>query len=177
VKIKTILFFSILTAFLVPNVCGARVDVSTDASAQIEMNLRLEIPNNLYLRIGTPGSQVDTVRFNVTGLPQSQPKVQGDYRPIIEINSNIPTGCDLSADSTGGLRGPAANIPFSSISFEGTGALASIKGTFNGTADQTIYHISGKGKKQGTLSFVYNNTYGYPPGTYTGTVTFTLSTP
>lgn len=153
------------------------MDVSTDASAQIEMNLRLEIPNKLYLRIGTPGSQVDTVRFNVTGLPQSQPKVEGDYRPVIEINSNMPTGCDLTADSTGGLRGPAANIPITTISFEGMGAFSNVKGTFNGTVDQKIYRIPGKGKKQGILSFVYNNTYGYPPGTYVGTVTFTLSTP
>jgi hypothetical protein len=177
VKIKTILFFSIFTAFFVPDISWARVDVSTDAAAQIEMNLRLEIPQRLYLRIGTPGSQIDTVRFNVTGLPQAQPKVEGDYHPIIEINSNMPSGCDLTADSTGGLRGPASIIPFTSISFEGTGAFTNVKGSFNGTADQKVYHISGKGKKQGTLNFFYNNTYAYPPGTYVGTVTFTLAAP
>jgi hypothetical protein len=155
----------------------ARVDVSTDSAAQIEMNMRLEIPTNLSLRIGTKGSQVDTVRFNVTGLPEAQPRVEGDLHPTIEISSNLPTGCDLSADSTGGLKGAAAKIPFTAISFEGTGALSSIKGTFNATADQKLQRLAGKGKRQGAMRFVYNNTYKYPPGIYMGTVIFTLSTP
>ena len=155
----------------------ARVDVSTDAPAQIELNMRLEIPTNLLLRIGTKGSLVDTVRFNVTGLPEAQPRVEGDLHPTIEISSNLPTGCDLSADSTMGLKGEAAKIPFTAISFEGTGSLSGIKGSFNGSADQKIKRIAGKGKRKGAMRFVYNNTYKYPPGIYMGTVIFTLSTP
>jgi len=167
------LFFIILSA----QAAHARVDTSTDASAQIELNVRLEIPTHLFLRIGTPGSTVDTVRFNVTGIPQAQPQVQGDLIPMIAIRSNAPTGCELTADSSGGLRGPAGTIPFSSISFEGTSAFSNVKGKFNQTANQKMMRIYGTGMKEGSMRFIYNNTYKYPPGMYVGTVTYTLSTP
>lgn len=155
----------------------ARVDVQQDTAAQIEMNVRLEIPTHLSLKIGTQGTQVDTVSFNVTGLPQAQPRVEGDLHPVIELSSNLPTGCDLTADSTAGLVGATTTIPFTTISFQGTGALSGVKGIFTGTANQKIHHLGGKGKGNGAMGFVYNNTYKYPPGIYTGTVTFTLSTP
>lgn len=167
------LFFIIFSA----QAAHARVDTSTDASAQIELNVRLEIPTHLFLKIGTPGSKVDTVRFNVTGIPQVQPRVQGDLTPMIAVRSNASTGCELTADSSGGLKGPAATIPFSSISFEGTNAFSNIKGKFNQTANQKILRIYGRGWKEGRMRFVYNNTYKYPPGMYVGTVTYTLSTP
>lgn len=176
-RTKTAVFFSILIAFFSSAPAIARVSISNDASAQIEMDLLVEIPTNLSLRIGAPGSTIDTVRFNVTGLPASQPTVQGDYRPPIEVSSNLPSGSVLTADSTGGLRGPAADIPFTTISFEGTGSFSGMRGTFNGTANQRLDRIPGRGKRNGTIRFTYHNTSGYPPGTYTGTVTFTLSVP
>jgi len=174
---RKIAIFLILFVAFSESFAFARVDVSTDAPAQVELNMRLEIPTNLLLRIGMKGNQVDTVTFNVTGLPEDQPRVIGNLRPFMEVSSNLPTGCELTADSTGGLKGPAATIPFTSIAFEGTGTLSGVKGTFNGAAGQRIYRSGGKGQKHGTMRFVYNNTYKYAPGIYTGVVTFTLSTP
>lgn len=176
----TIKFIFIITLFaaIIGHSWGER-DTGHGTSAQVDLDLRLEVRSYLLLQIGSSGTQVDTVQFLVNDIPENQPLVEGDYQPLVQISSNIGRSfaISLSADSSGGLHGEGGTMPFSIIRWEGTGDLSGSNGTFNGTANQSIFHFPGKGERKGSLRFFYRNTYDYPPGIYQGTVTFTLSAP
>ncbi len=177
IKIKLLMVIAIIL-ILTSNGWGER-NIGIGTSAQVDLDLRLEISSYLSLQIGSPGTYVDTVIFNVTDIPENQPFVKGEYQPPIQITTNMGkgVGINLTADSTVGLLGKSGKMPFSVISWIGTGDLYGSKGNFDGTANQPMIRISGKGKREGTFKFIYRNTYDYPPGTYAGTITFTLSSP
>ncbi len=173
-------FFIVIVFFgILGDLDWGRRDMVTNSSAQVELDLRLEIMSSVSLQIGSPGMHIDTVRFHVNDIPENQPFVEGDYQPPVQILTNLGTlnSVNLTADSAGGLFGPSGKMPFSVISWEGTGDLAGQKGRFDGTPNQQIIRFSGKGKRVGNLKFIYRNTYDYPPGTYYGTIIYTLSSP
>ena len=154
-------------------------DVGSGTSAQVDLDLRFEVPSYLLLQIGSPGIQIDTVSFLVNDIPENQPFVEGDYQPPIFIRTNISSFSiiSLTADSSVGLTGETATMPFSIIRWEGTGDLSGSQGIFNGATNQPIIHFSGKSERKGNLKFIYRNSYDYQPGIYQGTIIFTLSTP
>lgn len=168
----------VLLSFLGEPGWGRR-DIAMNTSAQVELDLRLEISGFLSLQIGSPGTHIDTIRFYVNDIPENQPFVEGDYQPPVQILSNlgVMNSVILTADSSGGLFGPSANMPFSVINWEGMGDFIGQKGRFDGTPNQQIVRFSGKGEKVGSFKFIYRNTYDYPPGTYHGTIIYTLSSP
>ena len=155
----------------------AESDTSAGGSAQARLNFQVEIPSILYLRIGSEGMTVDTVSFDVTDIPESQSSVKGEPGVVVEVGALVRGNrwVTLRADSSRGLRSGSNTMPFSTISWSGTGDFASSSGTFNGRTNQRIWRERGSGFRSGTFTFTYDNSYTYPPGTYSGQVTYTLS--
>jgi hypothetical protein len=82
----------------------------------------------------------------------------------------------LAANSNTALNnGAGGTINFDQISWTGTGSFGS--DTFNNGIAQQVAQFTGSGNRTGTFSFTYANANYYDTGTYTGQVTYTLSSP
>ncbi len=150
--------------------------------AVVRLNFEVRAAEVLHLRIGSAGATIDEVGFDVTDIPEIQPTVAGDLDPEVRVGALVADGATvtLSADSSTDLLGAvtAANLPFSTISCTGTGDFSTVSNlAFDGTVNQSIWQDTGRGWRSGTFSFTYTNSYSYPPDTYNGQVTYTLSSP
>jgi len=153
---------------------------STGDPALVHLDFQVNLPTILFLRIGSAGNTIDTVSFSVTDIPENQPTVPGSLSPDVRVGAIVADNAPirLRADSSGDMLSGGDNMPFSTISCTGTGDFSSVSGlAFDTTANQLIWSSTGRGFRQGTFAYTYTNSYDYPPGTYTGTVTYTLSAP
>ena len=158
----------------------AESDVGINSDAVVRLDFQVNLPQILYLRIGTSGETIDTVTFNVTDVPQNQPTVDGDNSPEVRVGAIVADGATviLSADSSTDMVGSTTNMPFTTISCSGTNSFSSVNDlAFDGTTNQQIWQGTGRGWRSGTFSYTYANSYDYPPDTYNGQVIYTLSSP
>lgn len=162
-------------------VCFYTADLSGQGRvvAQEPVDIVILAASGVNLRIGTSGATIDVVSFTVSQFPGSGsvPGVSSGANPV-PVRATSTTGNAtkiLTADSSIPLNdGASHTIPFTEISWTGANEVPS--GTFTGTPSQQILMTTSQ-VTQGTMSFTYANTIYVPPGTYTGRVTYTLSSP
>lgn len=180
--IKTFLTARLLVAFLaallLPATAGAESNVGVGGSTSVQLDFEIEIPTILFLRIGSTGAgSIDTVEFDVGNIPEEQPVVN-NTTPAVTVQVGAIVGSSnsviLQANSASALTDGTNTIPFSTISW--TGSVDFGPGAFGGTAADPIASFTGPGLRQGEFDFSYTSGY-YPPGLYTGSVTYTLSSP
>jgi hypothetical protein len=99
-------------------------------------------------------------------------------------NNSAGVGATLTANSSTALsNGAGGTIPFSQISWvssgngDGTNPQPFPSGTFTGGATQTIGTIARNQWAESCMTFSYLNAGVRAAGTYTGTVTYTLTAP
>jgi len=160
----------------------AESDVGINSDAMVHLDFQVNLPQILYLRIGSSGGTIDTVGFDVTDIPQNQPTVTSINVPEVRVGAIVADGATvtLSADSSTDMVGSTTgtNMPFSTISCSGSGNFSSVSDlVFDGTASQKIWQGTGRGFRSGNFSYTYANSYDYPPDTYNGQVIYTLSSP
>lgn len=145
----------------------------------VHLDFAVNIPAVLFLRVGSAGGTIDTVTFNVTDIPENQPTVNGDITPILRVGAMTPIAqtITLTANSSTPLSdGGTGTMPFSTISYSASAPFNVSSTAFNATTNQQIWQGTGPGFRDGTMSFVYTNSYNYG-GNYTGQVIFTLASP
>jgi len=160
----------------------AESDVGRNSDAVVHLDFQVRLPQILFLRIGSSGATVDTVGFDVKDVPENQSTVDGDNSPEVRVGAIVANNATvtLSADSSKEMvgSGTGTKMPFSTISCTGSGNFSSVSDlAFDGTASQQIWQGTGRGFRSGTFSYTYANSYDYPPDTYDGQVTYTLSSP
>jgi hypothetical protein len=74
------------------------------------------------------------------------------------------------------LRSGVLTLPASTITWTAAGA-GFVAGTLNRTTAQTVGTWVGSGARTGNQSLLFANAWTYPIGTYTLTMTYTLSSP
>ena len=144
------------------------------------LNFQVTIPSIVQLQIGSAGGTIDTVHFNVTDFADVQPTIAGDLAPVVKVHTVVASGAavNLTANSSTPMNdGAGHDLPFTTISYAGTGDFSAVSGTFNGTAAQSIWSSTGRVNLNGTFAFTYHNSDTYDPGTYNGQVTYTLASP
>ena len=178
-EVKT--FFSVMLAaslFLGLLSAPALADSGSGASkATAQLNFQINIPTILYLQVGSAAG-VDTVICNLNTLPGTPVAMNNGLNPVpVIMRAIVPKDqpVKLTADSSSGLAGPGDTIPFSQISWNGGAAWTAT--TFNGNIAQPLYTFAGPGERREDISFTYANSTIYAADTYTGTVTYTLSSP
>jgi hypothetical protein len=158
----------------------AMAEQSSGVGAQsVNLNFAVNIPAVLFLRVGSAGGTIDTVTFNVTDIPENEPTVAGDVTPVLRVGAMTPatSTVTLTADSSTPLSdGGTGTMPFSQISYAASAPFSVLDTAFNGTTNQQIWQGTGPGFRDGTMNFVYTNSYSYG-GNYTGQVTFTVASP
>lgn len=176
-----VLGFVIAVLFCSPGPAVAESDVAVGGgNAQVSLDFQIQIPTILYLRVGSAGGTVDTVTFNVTDFPGSGEVAgtsSGAYPVPVELRAIVATGetITLRADSSGGLTGGLTTIPFNEIRWDATAPFTTDR--FDTSNNQPLEQFTDSGSRTGTYAFYYDNDTEYPTGTYTGTVTYTLSSP
>ncbi len=178
IMLNRILFLLIIiSVILIAGPAGAGSDTGVDSPAEVEMNIQLDIPPHVSLRIGSGGTVIDTVTFIVTGTPRDMPVVTSEIAPEVVISTNVNTGITLRADSSSALVGELQTIPFTAISFQGTGEFEGAEAPFDGSPSQTIRSFGARGTYSGRFNFTFQNRYEFQPGDYSGTVFFTVTSP
>jgi hypothetical protein len=175
-KLMTSIIVVAVLLMLTADAWARRIE-ATNTSAEVELELRLYIPSIVSVQIGTAGKVVDTVAFYAKESPLRMPVVRSDVNPPIIITSNTPQGATLLVDSSAGLKSDDNIIPLSVICWKGTEDLSGSEGCFDGSTNQRLRSFPGKGSWKGSYIFEYKNSSKYPPGTYTGRITYTLTTP
>jgi hypothetical protein len=142
-------------------------------------------------------AQVDTstLNANIGGLARLSlssttltfPDADPDTVPII---SGVPSPLTITAKARAGqgmtvtltvranndLRSGVNTIPAGMISWTASGA-GFVGGTLSSTAARTVASWAGSGVRTGTQTYAFQNRWTYPTGTYTLTMTYTLSAP
>jgi hypothetical protein len=178
---RKLLVSAIATLVAAPTLVSADSDFAiggagTNASANLDF--QIVIPEFVFFRVGTAGS-VDRVDFDLvtaatqpgTGPVNATGGVgdgaDGDLD--VEIITNA-TGLTIGA--TGGDLSSGSNlIPFTDITAADGG---DIPVPAFGTVGVAVPGVPGT--LNDTWSYTYNNDTVYPPGTYAGTVTYTVTT-
>lgn len=160
----------------------AESNFAVGGSATARLDFSIAIPTILYLQVGTVGATVDVVSCTLANIPGTgavkMTSSGGDPVPV-RVAALVPAAATirLLADSSAALSNGASKIPFDQISWVagGTGGFSS--GTFDTNSGQVLNTFTGSGDRTGNYVFSYANKNFYDTGTYTGQVTYTLSSP
>lgn len=109
--------------------------------------------------------------------PDAVPNIQASQGPITVTAKarTSPNGTvTLTVRATDQLRSGLNTIPASSVTWVATGGGFS-GGTLSETTAQTAATWTGSGVRTGTQTFFFRNLWSYATGTYTLTITYTLS--
>lgn len=159
----------------------AESNLAVGGSATARLDFAITIPTILYLQIGTVGATIDVVSCTLADIPGTgavamTPNGANPVPVRVAALVGAAAAVRLLANSSTALsNGAGGNIPFDQISWAAGGAFSA--GTFNNGAAQVLDAFAGSGNRTGTYTFSYANANYYDTGTYTGRVTYTLSSP
>jgi hypothetical protein len=146
--------------------CPSGADAQTD-TATLNANLsgiaRLSLSSNT---ITFPDADPDTV-------PQI-PSTPATIAITAKARATPGGAVTLTVRATDHLRSGVNTIPAGNITWTATGA-GFTGGTLSSTVSQPVGSWTGSGVRSGTVSFRFLNLWSYATGTYTLTMTFTLS--
>jgi hypothetical protein len=111
--------------------------------------------------------------------PDLVPQVPGTPGPLaitVRARTTLNATLRLSVLASDDLRSGMRTIPASSITWTATGA-GFVAGTLNRTTPQTVGSWVNSGVRIGTQGLLFRNLWTHPTGTYTLTMTYTLSSP
>jgi hypothetical protein len=106
--------------------------------------------------------------------PGSSGSIAANENPISVSITVIPSGTNwtLTVLANGDLISGADTVAISNVTWTATGA-SFVGGTLSKTSSHSVG--SGLNSRSGTLSFSLANSWSYPTGTYTQTITFTAT--
>lgn len=180
-KLNKLVIASLITAVAtLPQFAAADSDLSfggTGTTAQASLDFRIVIPDFVFFQVGSAGNTVDRIDYD---LGTTEPgtgtfNATGGTTPVDgQVNVTLITNAaDVSIAATGGdlLGGvTGATIPFDDITASATGAID--VPDFGGTVNVT----PGSFSLTDTWSYTYDNSTVYDADTYTGQVTYTVTT-
>ena len=111
--------------------------------------------------------------------PDSVPQVPGTPGPLVltvKARTTLNATVRLSVLASDDLRAGVRTLPASTITWTATGA-GFVPGTLNRTTPQTVGTWIGSGARTGNQSLLFANAWTHSTGTYTLTMTYTLSSP
>jgi hypothetical protein len=153
-------FFALLALF--PASSAAQTDTAT-LNANLSGIARLTLSvNNLVF----PDSDPDTVPL----VPASE----GPVTVTAKARATQGGQVTLTLQADGDLRSGMDTLPASELTWTATGP-GFVNGTVSAATPQTVAIWVGSGVHSGTQSFLFRNLWTHPTGTYTLTLTYTLS--
>jgi hypothetical protein len=155
-------------------VVAALLALATSALAQTR-TATLNVTVNGFARLTLSSSGVSFPDSN----PDLVPQVPGSTGPLtitVKARTTANASLRLSVLASDDLRSGVRTLPASNITWTATGA-GFVAGTLNRTTAQTVGSWIGSGARSGAQSLFFRNLWTHPTGTYTLTMTYTLSSP
>jgi hypothetical protein len=180
-RVKILFFFVIAAIFSYLDSAGAGSDRASGGGAcSVDLDFRIQIQTILFLQLGDRESAVESIEFVVSDLPGTgavSGSSSGGSSVPVKATAVVPPGqiINLLADSSTALTSGINTIRFDEVSWTATGDF--MGNVFDNEVSQQLDQFKGSGSRCGKYEFYYNNDTYYPAGTYTGTVTYTLSSP
>lgn len=136
-----------------------------------------EAPPEVSIRVGAKTGVTTVIHEVPASHVGNGTPITGTPDDVLIEASARPTGFIITVDSSMPLSNDTHMIPFTDISWTAKkGDIPS--GRFNGTSAQVILQPNpGIQRVKDRLTFIYDNTQVVPYGTYTGSVTYTVSVP
>jgi hypothetical protein len=181
---RKLLVSTVAALVAAPTLVSADSDLGIGAAgtqASASLDFRIVIPQFVYFRVGSAGATIDRVDFDLL-TAAVQPGAGG----VVPANGGTGDGADgdlfvelitnvtnVTIAATGGNLSSGANtIPFTQINaFDGNVIPVP---AFGGSA---ALAVGLPGTLNDTWSYDYNNDTSYAPGTYNGTVVYTVTAP
>jgi hypothetical protein len=111
--------------------------------------------------------------------PDSAPSIPASGGPLsitAKARTTVGSTVTLSVQASGDLQSGLDSIPISRISWTATGT-GFVGGTLSAASAQTVGTWVSSGSWSGTQSYVMTNSWNYVAGTYSATLTYTLTAP
>ena len=89
----------------------------------------------------------------------------------------VGAGVSLTVQAGGNFVSGTDSIPIGNLSWTSTGAGYTATGTMSSAAAQSVGGWTGPGAHNGTQTYTLVNDWAYAPGSYSVTLTYTLTTP
>jgi hypothetical protein len=165
---------TVRTQFAIAMLAVAVALIASDASAQ-SRTATLNVPVNGLARLTLSTNGVSFPDSNPDLVPQI-PGVPGPLVITVKARATLNATIRLSVLASDDLRSGVRTIPASNITWTATGA-GFVLGTLNRTTPQTVGSWIGSGVRTGSQNLFFRNVWTHPTGTYTLTMTYTLSSP
>ena len=111
--------------------------------------------------------------------PDTVPSIPANENPV-SVTSSTRTGSSLTATlsclASGDLISGASSIPITNMTWQSTGS-GYVSGTMSKTAGQTTGSWAGPGQCTGMLRYFLSKSWSYTTGSYSTTITYTLTAP
>jgi hypothetical protein len=173
---------------LVPTIVLVLAGVATPSRAQIVINLP---PPSIYIQVGTLGATIDTVTFPLGAQPLGTAVPQQEAAVHIEVayrrgGNATPNRAfvTMTPSPAAGLQDVSGTffVPWTQFAWTSSNTAQLPSGTFTGAANQALVNFFAPRNQTRTrianFTYRYLNTISVPVGgTYTGRVTYTVTTP
>ncbi|WP_374601884.1 hypothetical protein [Arenimonas sp.] len=162
---------------MTPALADSDFATNSTTGASADLNFEVVIPEFISFQVGSSGTTVDLVQFNVPAAdvgdqnPVSRSNAGGAAIPVTLL-SNVGNLAINAVGSTGGTN----DIDWDQITASSSDVAALPAPQVNGSTGVTA-DADGVIDASADWTFVYDNTNVVGAGTYTGTVTYTAATP
>jgi hypothetical protein len=120
----------------------------------------------------------NTVTF-ANASPTASPSIAATENAIsvtVEARTSTAGSVTLTVLAADDLKSGSDVIDINNVTWTATGS-GFVDGTLNKTTGQSVGSWTGPGTHTGTLSYFLANSFSYPTGSYTATITYTLTAP
>ncbi len=155
-------------------VAAALFALANSAPAQTR-TATLNVTINGFARLTLSSSGVSFPDSNPDLVPQV-PGTPGPLAITVKARTTANANLRLSVLASDDLRSGVRTILASNITWTASGA-GFVAGTLNRTTAQSVGSWIGSGVRSGSQSLLFRNLWTHPTGTYTLTMTYTLSSP
>jgi len=173
---------TVIAMLVVVLLAGGIADAAGNMAEAVVFNISNRAVPLISIRVGSGGSVINRVNFNVSSaaIGNGTP-VAGSRRILFRLVIRAPAGNPLTGfltvdSSTPLVNGSGATIPASEISWTARdGDIPS--GSYAGTSNQLLASFTSSVRVVDRHTFSYANGNIYEAGTYNGQVTYTWSAP
>ena len=152
--------------------------LSTPAFAQATANASVSVTANVNAKAKLV---IDSAAINfpaVVGDPDTTPSIAATALGIdVKARTSANGSVTLTVVATDDLRAGTASIAISNLTWASSGTNFVAGGTSNTVTPQTVASFTGSGSYSGSQTYSLVNSWAYATGTYTTSLTYTLTAP
>jgi hypothetical protein len=152
--------------------------LSTPVFAQASANASVSVTANINAKAKLNIDSASITFPAVVGDPDSTPSISATALGIdVKARTTANGSVTLTVVATDDLKAGTATIAISNLTWASSGTNFAGSGTSNTVTPQTVASFTGSGSYSGSQTYALANSWAYSTGTYTTSLTYTLTAP